>query len=238
MDGCMHNQGTKWPCHNGPQLERNRTDYVKIQILNTGLWRSDRVWFSGWDLYRRALWLNVWCVYLNWFNSQIPQCTCFISHNAPLMAWVSNYWMVHCGIWNRCIVGFVRLIYSVWLPWLGLFTALYPNHIVTWWRHQMETFSICAGNSPVTGEFRTQRPVTRSFDVFFDLRLNKRLSKQWWGWWFETPSRPLWRHCNACASPRYSLSNSTAAFVYAGSLTYIEIGYWNISSYGSRCSAE
>ena len=46
----------------------------------------------------------------------------------------------------------------------------------------METFSallaICAGNSPVPGEFPIQRPVTRSFDVFFDLRLNKRLSKQ------------------------------------------------------------
>ena len=42
----------------------------------------------------------------------------------------------------------------------------------------------------------SQRPVTRSFDVFFDLRLNKRLSKQSWGWWFETPSRSLWRHCN------------------------------------------
>ena len=70
-----------------------------------------------------------------------------------------------------------------------------------WWRHQIETFSalltICAGNSPVTGEFPTQRPVTRSFDVFIDLRLNKRLSKQCWGWWFETLSRPLWRHHNA-----------------------------------------
>ena len=40
------------------------------------------------------------------------------------------------------------------------------------------------------------RPVTRSFDVFFDLRLNNRLSKQWWGWWFETLSRSLWRHRN------------------------------------------
>ena len=64
----------------------------------------------------------------------------------------------------------------------------------------METFSsllaICAGNSPVPGEFPTQRPVTRSFDVFFDLRVNKRLSKQSWGWWLETLSRPLWRHCN------------------------------------------
>ena len=70
-----------------------------------------------------------------------------------------------------------------------------------WWRYQMETFSallaLCAGNSPVTGEFTTQRPVTRSFDIFFDLRLIIRLSKQRWGWWFETPLRPLWRHCNA-----------------------------------------
>ena len=56
--------------------------------------------------------------------------------------------------------------------------------------------AICAGNSPVTGEFSAQRPVMRSFDVFFDLRLNKRLSKQSWGWWFETPWRSLWRHCN------------------------------------------
>ena len=64
----------------------------------------------------------------------------------------------------------------------------------------METFcallAICAGNSPVPGEFPTQRPVTRSFGVYFDLRPNKRLSKQSWGWWFETHSRPLWRHHN------------------------------------------
>ena len=46
------------------------------------------------------------------------------------------------------------------------------------------------------GEFPTQRPVTRSFDVFFDLRLNKPLSKQSWGWWFETLLRSLWRHRN------------------------------------------
>ena len=71
----------------------------------------------------------------------------------------------------------------------------------SWWRNQMETFSaslaICAGNSPVPGEFPTQRPVTRSFDVFFDLCPNKQLSKQWWGWWFGTQSScPLWRHSN------------------------------------------
>ena len=49
-----------------------------------------------------------------------------------------------------------------------------------WWRHQIEAYSAllarCAGNSPVTDEFPTQMPVTRSFDIFFDLRLKKRLS--------------------------------------------------------------
>ena len=62
----------------------------------------------------------------------------------------------------------------------------------SWWRHQMETFSVllalCEGDSSVIRELPSQRPVTRSFDVSFDLRLNKRLSKQ---------SRcPDWiRHC-------------------------------------------
>ena len=64
----------------------------------------------------------------------------------------------------------------------------------TWWRHQMETFSALLVTGP--GELPTQRPVTQSFDAFFDLRLNKRLSKQSWSWWFETQSRTLWRQCN------------------------------------------
>ena len=72
---------------------------------------------------------------------------------------------------------------------------------LSWWHHQRKhqssaSLAICAGNSPVTGEFPAHRPVTRSFEVFFDLCLNKRLSKQSWGWWFETPSHPLWRYCN------------------------------------------
>ena len=51
----------------------------------------------------------------------------------------------------------------------------------------------------VTGHLCGEFTGLRSFDVFFDLRLNKRLSKQWWGWWFETLSRPFWRHCNDIA---------------------------------------
>ena len=75
----------------------------------------------------------------------------------------------------------------------------------------METFSaslaICAGNSSVTGGFPAHRPVTRSVGVFFDLRLNKRLSKQSLGWWFQTTSRSLWRHCD----DPYSLPQNSSA---------------------------
>ena len=90
---------------------------------------------------------------------------------------------------------------SVPLCWLQcVFLYIAQNVSISWWRHQMETFSallaICAGNSPVSGEFPAQRPVTRNCDVYFDMHPNKRLSKQSWGWRFETQSRPLWRHRN------------------------------------------
>ena len=98
-----------------------------------------------------------------------------------------------------------QALYMVWNDWQFYITHylhrandfmrkyIIPKSFgIPWWRHQMEAFSallaLCAGNSPVTGEFPSQRPVTRSFDVFFDLRLNKQLSKQSRGWWFETPS--------------------------------------------------
>ena len=56
--------------------------------------------------------------------------------------------------------------------------------------------AFCAGNSPVNGDFPKQRPVTRSFDVFFDLCLYQQLNKQLKRRWLETISRSLWRHCN------------------------------------------
>ena len=59
--------------------------------------------------------------------------------------------------------------------YIDLYSGIQTRGWSTWWRHQMQIFSallaICAGNSPVTGEFHAQRPVTQSFDVFFDLHL-------------------------------------------------------------------
>ena len=70
----------------------------------------------------------------------------------------------------------------------------------SWWHHQMETFSallaICLGNSTVTGEFPLQKASDAELCYFFYLCLNKCLSKQSWGLWFEMPSHSLWRHCN------------------------------------------
>ena len=84
---------------------------------------------------------------------------------------------------------------------------------IAWWRHQVETFSallaICAGNSLITVEFPVQRPVTLCFEVFFALRLYKRLSKQSWGWWFETASRSLWRENPTNHEPRACLLRRT-----------------------------
>ena len=110
----------------------------------------------------------------------------------------------------------------------------YNRHPITcwsWWRHQMETFSallaFCAGISLVTGEFPSQRPVTRSFDVFFDLCLNKQLSKQSWGWWVETPSCSLWCHCDVKVSYGvYEFNNIKPGY----GLSLVDT-LWNASSY-------
>ena len=95
------------------------------------------------------------------------------------------------GAWCKTVVTPVHYQWS--------YHSLVLSHW-SWCHHQMETFSallaLCAGNSLVTSVFPSQRPVMWSFDIFFDLHLNKRLSKQSWGWWFEMPSRSLWHHCN------------------------------------------
>ena len=92
----------------------------------------------------------------------------------------------------------------------------YSKHMVAWWRHQIETsyalLAFYAGNSPVSGEFPSQRPVTRSFDVFFKLRLSERLSKHSWGCWLKTSSRPLWRHNNVIYNTKWGEGRSGFAF--------------------------
>ena len=124
-----------------------------------------------------------------WYRSILPK---IIYRVASLVLWSSL----------RCLIGDCPRDTEEYGYKSCEFTAFSPHNQINqaWWRHQMETLSallaLCAGNSLVTCEFPSQRPVTRSFDVFSDLRLNKCLSKQPRGWWFETPSRLLWLNCN------------------------------------------
>ena len=94
--------------------------------------------------------------------------------------------LVFRSSWKRCF-------FAVSYKWCHIIVCpfLKRGSLCSWWRRQMETFTtilvLCEGNPPVTGGFPSQRPVTRSFDVFFGLHLNKRLSKQSRRRWFETP---------------------------------------------------
>ena len=94
---------------------------------------------------------------------------------------------------EHCLILVSWSSFLVWNHW-----AMFM--IGSWWCHQMEFFSallaLCGGHTLVTSEFPSQRPVTRNFDIFFDLRPNKRLSKESWGWRFGAPSHWLWRYCN------------------------------------------
>ena len=100
-------------------------------------------------------------------------------------------------------------------------------HRNVWWRHQMETFSaslaLCQGNSPVTGEFHSQRPVTPSFDVSVDLRMNIGSRRRW----LETPSRSLCRHC----SGKWT-NKMVQRYMYVGEQSFLIVGtLWYFASF-------
>ena len=151
-------------------------------------WLTD--WLTDWMTDSFRSWVSEW-VASEWVRVSESKCDRMrVSRCEWASKWMSEWvseWVVGCmkqwaiQVANKSIAKENK--------------TQHTNAWTTWWRHQMETFSallaLCAGNSSVTGEFPAQRPVTRSFDVFFDLRLNKRLNKQSLGWWFETLSRPL-----------------------------------------------
>ena len=124
------------------------------------------------------------------------------SSTRKFLTW--NFWQIY--IYFRWIsnVKIICLNFTeVWYKWV--YRRLRDDkpwiNSNPWWRHQMDIISailaLCEGYPPVTGGFPSQRPVTRSFDVFFELRLKKkRLTKQSRRRWFETPTHSSWRHYN------------------------------------------
>ena len=134
--------------------------------------------------------------FLNWYANEKQTYTnyvcCFTRSNPA--AWIC--WLSDDGSKTLC---YLLPILRSWRPrchWSEQFSKI----SLKW---QRDNFMMTSSNGNIfrvtghlCGEFPAQRPVTRSFDIFFDLRLNKRLSKQSWGWWFERLSCPLWRQCN------------------------------------------
>ena len=124
--------------------------------------------------------VHVFQILMLGFFFQCVKCACM---------WTHIYVRPHITFPHKVILRIVVHVFQfILLTILYLFVCacLSVTHRFTsmaWWRQQMETFSallaICAGSSPVTGEFPAQGPVVWSFDVFFDLRLNKQWSKQW-----------------------------------------------------------
>ena len=160
----------------------DRLQFPNIVSQNIGHWFCS-YWYR--DTLRPKLWSSWKTVPFPCLN--IRNTITSLSWNCAEMNWAKTKSKFHIDIPQS---------YILWrwngLGWNGMMTSLNGTF--------SELMAICAGNSPVTGEFPTQRPVTRSYAVFFDLRLNKGLSKQSWSWWFDSPSHPLWRHCNGLCS--------------------------------------
>ena len=102
--------------------------------------------------------------------------------NAPVHIFVRIKVFVHIqNLTSNCYIQHFGSIGRK-IRYVNNLTVCIQKSMLQWWRHQMEIFSVllvlCAGNLSATGEFPSQMPVTRSGDVFFDLRLNNRLSKQ------------------------------------------------------------
>ena len=142
-----------------------------MNSYNFHLYNNVHIFSSVYSVFAINMEIKI-LIYVNANNISQNETTSFIKPGPTTWIQVLSQWKIiyEVGVW----INDVHLL------------------LMIWWRHQMETFSallaLCAGNSPVTGEFPEQRPVTRSFDVFFDPRRNKRMNKPSRRRWFETPS--------------------------------------------------
>ena len=106
-----------------------------------------------------------------------------------LKTWPVICFVAQCCVWLRFILGLVVAITDCSFLFLEIILIF---HLLTRTSSNENIFRV---TGPLCGEFTGHRwiPLTkasdaRSLDVFSDLCLNKRLSKQSWSWWFETPS--------------------------------------------------
>ena len=139
------------------------------------------------------------------------------------LIWVTGKWLVEQGYFHRVTFGYCPLSNCIYLcvkhKQYIKFTFHTGNSYLC-----LELIMTTTSNGifiritgPLCGEFTSHwwillRPVTRSFD-FSLIRAWINLSKQSWGWWFETPSRSLWRHCNDQMMPRHICSMRKSDYI-------------------------
>ena len=207
-------------CGENPQLTEESTDQRWIPSTNTlasslCCWPASVLHKQSCDRWNQAL------QSVNLADKRRNN-TSWLRQNVVLTSWW-RYHYVMCPLdtlmWRQSNGDSLKVTVSQWEM------DGYP-----WWRHHMETFSVllalCEGNPSVTGGFPSQRPVTRSFAIFFDLRLNKSLCIQSKGRWFDTRLHSLWRHCSGWRmTSRKTKCCYEASFV----VTSGKIGYQNDS---------
>ena len=156
-------------------------------------------------------------------------------------SWITAFSVNRLMTWNHTVAGQIWYLIHTALKndyrfnkaWELVYDWLVeqkPHDDVIKWNHFSALQALCEGNPQVTGGFLSQRPVTRSFDVFFDLRLNKWLSKHSRRRWFETPSRSLWRHRNEGRKPMLKLMAILMGLFLSSAEPWINIWMNNHSS--------
>ena len=124
-----------------------------------------------------------------------------------------NYVMSVTIWWSQTLETIKMVNQLLNLYTIALSSNWYVHNVIKLFMMTSSNGKIFHVTGPLCGEFTgpsefpTLRRVRRSFDVFFDLRLNKRLSKQPWGWWFETPSWSLWHQCNVVMTTYSAISD-------------------------------
>ena len=157
-------------------------DIADIALAHFSRYTKYRNW-QQFVLYHEFVWILLTLV-------QIPlHCTNWLVHHRPWF--IDSVWsiIITCNLhWatNQVHVQYNEYV-ARYVPAICL--TFHAIHHVMMASSNGNIFRV---TGPLWGEFTgSQKPVTRIFDVFFDMRLNERLSKQSWGWWFETPSRSL-----------------------------------------------
>ena len=160
----------------------------------------------------------VWPCEPTWHHSKI--CITIGLNHWSLLITYSNYFLKRKAFCVLALISlkfvFIKVYVSIQIAFKFVFfkPSSFVQVMACRWTGDKFMMTSSNGNSfrvagHLCGEFiglrwiPAQRPVTRSFDVFFDLRLKERFSKQSWGWWFETSSRPLWRHRNVTGNSNH-----------------------------------